>query len=302
MTRLIKHLPFNAAFLLTIGLATIPATTRAQSEPQLPPKLPNLGTPDSFALAPSPPKHFNLWQFVKSNSLKIDPLKSTRSIELSNTSSAPTDADLLVFADRYSFIQSAAFTLDRSRYQSGAMAIVPAHLDLLLFGDGYTFTGNVESATVAKPFIPATPVKKPTTVATNILPTIADINLVLKLKERRVYVYHGQTVLTSYPVGVGRKGRETPTGEWQVMETIVNPGWTDFNTGRVIPPGKNNPMGSRWIGFWTDGQDMIGFHGTNKVASIGKAVSSGCVRMIDRDVQEMYKYIKVGTIVRVVDE
>jgi lipoprotein-anchoring transpeptidase ErfK/SrfK len=145
-----------------------------------------------------------------------------------------------------------------------------------------------------------TPAVKPQ-VAAKSLPPIADLNLVLKLTERKVYVYKGSEILATYPVAIGKKGRETPTGEWQVMETLVNPGWTDFNTGKMMPPGKNNPLGSRWIGFWTDGQDTIGFHGTNKPDSIGKAVSNGCVRMYDKDVQALYPLIKVGTIVRVVD-
>ncbi len=138
-------------------------------------------------------------------------------------------------------------------------------------------------------------------VAAKSLPPIADVNLVLKLKERKVYVYRGSQIVATYPVAIGKKGRETPTGEWQVMETIVNPGWTNFNTGKMMSPGKNNPLGSRWIGFWTDGKDTIGLHGTNKPDSIGKAVSNGCVRMYDKDVQALYPLVKIGTIVRVVD-
>jgi lipoprotein-anchoring transpeptidase ErfK/SrfK len=145
------------------------------------------------------------------------------------------------------------------------------------------------------------PTSANTQVAAKSLPPIADVNLVLKLKERKVYVYRGSQIIASYPVAIGKKGRETPTGEWQVMETIVNPGWTNFNTGQMVSPGKNNPLGSRWIGFWTDGKDTIGLHGTNQPNSIGKAVSNGCVRMYDKDVQALYPLIKVGTIVRVVE-
>lgn len=151
----------------------------------------------------------------------------------------------------------------------------------------------------------ATPAALPTTkpaLATKSLSPIEAVNVVLKLKERKAYVYQGDRVLATYPVAVGRKGRETPTGEWQVMETIVNPGWTNFNTGAIVPPGPKNPMGTRWIAFWTDGQDTIGFHGTPDVKSVGKAVSNGCVRMYDKDVQAMYSLVKVGTIVRVVNE
>jgi lipoprotein-anchoring transpeptidase ErfK/SrfK len=151
----------------------------------------------------------------------------------------------------------------------------------------------------------STPAVTPTTtpvVATKSLPPIEAVNIVLKLKERKVYVYQGERILATYPVAVGRKGRETPTGEWQIMETLVNPGWTNFNTGAVVPPGPKNPMGTRWIAFWTDGLDTIGFHGTPDVKSVGKAVSNGCVRMYNKDVQAMYALVKVGTIVRVINE
>jgi lipoprotein-anchoring transpeptidase ErfK/SrfK len=147
----------------------------------------------------------------------------------------------------------------------------------------------------------STPATKPT-VATGSLPAIEAVNLVLKLKEKRVYIYKGDKVLAKYPVAIGKKGRETPTGEWQVMEKIKNPGWTSFKTGEFMASGRENPLGSRWIGFWTDGRDMIGFHGTSKLDSIGRAVSNGCVRMYNRDVKAMYKLVKVGTVVRVVDE
>jgi lipoprotein-anchoring transpeptidase ErfK/SrfK len=162
-------------------------------------------------------------------------------------------------------------------------------------------TPKNHNSTVSKNNIAATVNPVTTQVATKSLSPITDINLVLKLKERKVYVYKGSQIVATYPVAIGKKGRETPTGEWQVMETIVNPGWTNFNTGKMMPPGKNNPLGSRWIGFWTDGKDTIGLHGTNKPDSIGKAVSNGCVRMYDKDVQALYPLIKVGTIVRVVD-
>lgn len=86
------------------------------------------------------------------------------------------------------------------------------------------------------------------------------------------------------------------------MEKIKNPAWTSFKTGEVFAPGRENPLGSRWIGFWTDGQDVIGFHGTPDVKSIGTAASHGCVRMLNRDVKALYRIVKVGTTVKVVNE
>ncbi len=146
------------------------------------------------------------------------------------------------------------------------------------------------------------PAKPAVTAATSQPPIVDTVNLILKLKERKVYVYKGDKVVANYPVAVGKKGWETPTGDWYVMEKIVNPGWTSFKNGQVIKPGPNNPLGERWIGFWTDGQDVIGFHGTPSVKSIGTAASHGCVRMFDKDVKALYPLVKIGTTVKVVNE
>jgi lipoprotein-anchoring transpeptidase ErfK/SrfK len=137
-------------------------------------------------------------------------------------------------------------------------------------------------------------------VSTNSPPVMDTVSLVLNLKEKHVYVYKGDKVLTKYPVAIGKKGWETPVGEWQVMEKVVNPGWTSFKDGSVMKPGKDNPLGERWIGFWTDGKDVIGFHGTANVKSIGTAASHGCVRMYNRDVKALFPLVKVGTTVKVV--
>jgi lipoprotein-anchoring transpeptidase ErfK/SrfK len=146
------------------------------------------------------------------------------------------------------------------------------------------------------------PAKPAVAASTSQPPVAAVVNLVLKLKEKKVYVYKGDQLITKYPVAIGKKGWETPTGEWQVMEKIRNPAWTSFKTGEVFAPGKENPLGSRWIGFWTDGQDVIGFHGTPNIKSIGTAASHGCVRMLNRDVKALFPLVKVGTTVKVVNE
>ncbi len=152
--------------------------------------------------------------------------------------------------------------------------------------------------------IPATTTApaKPGVAATSQPPTAELVTLTLKLKEKKVYVYKDGKAVANYPVAIGKKGWETPTGEWYVMEKITNPGWTSFKNGSVVAPGKKNPLGERWIGFWTDGKDTIGFHGTPDVKSVGKAVSSGCVRMYDKDVKALFPLVKIGTTVKVVNE
>ncbi|CAD5932199.1 Putative L,D-transpeptidase YqjB [Planktothrix tepida] len=119
--------------------------------------------------------------------------------------------------------------------------------------------------------------------------------LVLRLGQRRVYLYQGEQVVVSYPVAVGKEGWETPTGNFKVMQKIENPVWQDPWTGEVRSPGPNSALGLRWIGFWTDGKDVIGFHGTPTINSIGQAASHGCVRMRNEDVVALFEQVEVGT-------
>lgn len=66
-----------------------------------------------------------------------------------------------------------------------------------------------------------------------------------------------------------------------------------------MPPGPDNPLGERWIAFWTDGTNVIGFHGTPNRDSVGRAASHGCVRMYNEDVRELYDIVSTGTPVTV---
>lgn len=124
---------------------------------------------------------------------------------------------------------------------------------------------------------------------------INNTRLVIRLRQRRVYLYRENRVQTSYPIAIGKTGWETPTGSFEVMQMIQNPAWEHPWTGKVIPPGPNNPLGTRWIAFWTDGKNLIGFHGTPNEGLIGQAVSHGCIRMRNQDVVALYEQVAVGT-------
>ncbi|MEB3279271.1 MAG: L,D-transpeptidase [Lyngbya sp.] len=123
------------------------------------------------------------------------------------------------------------------------------------------------------------------------------IRLVLRLGQRRVFVYRNDQQVASYPVAVGKPGWETPTGQFQVIQMVENPVWENPWTGEVTQPGPNSALGLRWIGFWTDGKDTIGFHGTPTLNSIGTAASHGCVRMRNEDVVALFNQIEMGTTV-----
>ncbi|MEO0541024.1 MAG: L,D-transpeptidase [Cyanobacteria bacterium P01_A01_bin.105] len=148
---------------------------------------------------------------------------------------------------------------------------------------------------------PTIPTKLPVAPAQKWPPPTLDqpIELVLQLSERQLHVYRGDTLETTFPVAVGRTGWETPTGTFEVSYMLENPGWTNPFTGVQMPPGPQNPLGERWISFWTDGQNEIGFHGTPNRESIGQAASHGCVRLYNEHVRELYDLVSPGTLVTV---
>ncbi len=129
-----------------------------------------------------------------------------------------------------------------------------------------------------------------------------NIHLLLVLKQRRLYIYQGNVLLASYPVAIGKPKWETPTGKFKVLNMVENPVWENpfVSYTQVVPAGFQNPLGERWIGFWTDGKDEIGFHGTYQRNSVGKAISHGCVRMYNEDVRKLFKIVTIGTPVTVV--
>lgn len=118
--------------------------------------------------------------------------------------------------------------------------------------------------------------------------------LVVDLSDRQVSLYQDGVVIASYPIAIGQQGWETPTGNFSVINMQTDPVWQHPFTEEVIPPGADNPLGSRWIGFWTDGQQQLGFHGTNQEELIGQAVSHGCIRLRDADIQTLYSHVSLN--------
>ena len=118
--------------------------------------------------------------------------------------------------------------------------------------------------------------------------------IVLRLGERRVYVYDDEHILDSYPVAIGAPNTPTPTGQFEVFQMIVDPIWQSPWTGEIFSPGANSALGLRWIGFTELPNGIIGFHGTPTVSSIGRATSNGCVRLTNEDVLALYEHVQIG--------
>jgi lipoprotein-anchoring transpeptidase ErfK/SrfK len=142
-------------------------------------------------------------------------------------------------------------------------------------------------------------IAEPSNTQTNNL-IIQPRHLKINLRQRKVTVYQGKNLIKSYPIAVGKKGWETPVGSFRVRDMLVNPTWIHPKTGKSIPGGDaKNPLGNYWIGFWTNGKDWVGFHGTPNPETVGTSASHGCIRMYNQDVEELFKLVNIGTPVTV---
>ncbi|WP_117169289.1 L,D-transpeptidase [Paraliobacillus sediminis] len=117
--------------------------------------------------------------------------------------------------------------------------------------------------------------------------------IVNKQSNQLAFVNEGK-VQEVYPVATGATEELTPNGIHTIIVKAIDP----YYRKKDIPGGDpNNPLGSRWIGFnakETDGR-TYGIHGTNQPESIGKNVSAGCIRMLNKNVEKLYEQVPIGT-------
>jgi L,D-transpeptidase catalytic domain len=111
-------------------------------------------------------------------------------------------------------------------------------------------------------------------------------------------LYKQLRLVRTYPIAVGRQGLETPAGFYEINDKQVDPSWHVPNSawagplaGRVIPPGPDDPIKARWLGFYNG----AGIHGTEETWSLGSAASHGCVRMSIPDVEQLYDLVPIHT-------
>ncbi len=128
-------------------------------------------------------------------------------------------------------------------------------------------------------------------------------SLVVKTPERALYLVTGPGEAIRYSVGVGKEGFQWG-GTARISAKKEWPSWTppqemierEAEKGRIIPDfmegGPGNPLGARALYI---GGTIFRVHGTNNEASIGGAVSSGCIRMMNADVIDLYNRVKVGS-------
>ncbi|WP_416827143.1 L,D-transpeptidase [Ectobacillus polymachus] len=125
-------------------------------------------------------------------------------------------------------------------------------------------------------------------------PRVGDPYIIInKQSNKLAYIDKGK-IQAIIPVATGKTDELTPEGEFDVVSKLVNP----YYIKKDIPGGSpNNPLGTRWIGFNARGTNgsKYGIHGTNQPNSIGKYISSGCIRMLNQNIEYLYSHIPIGT-------
>lgn len=112
------------------------------------------------------------------------------------------------------------------------------------------------------------------------------VELVIDIDNRTLTVYDNKKKFKVYDIAVGKENTPTPVGNWKITRKAMN-----WGTG----------FGTRWMGLGVP-WGLYGIHGTNKPWSIGTEASKGCIRMFNHDVEELYPWVRVGTVVKIVGE
>ncbi|MEP9378087.1 L,D-transpeptidase [Aquabacter sp. CN5-332] len=175
-------------------------------------------------------------------------------------------------------------------------AALPAHADDRyeifnfnnLFGGGYGVTAG--TSPVPRQMV-------------SVDPKYAPGNIIINTSQRRLYYVTARGQAIQYGIGVGRDGFQ-----WSGVKTVSAkrewPGWTPPaqmlkrrpDLPRYMPGGIDNPLGARAMYL---GSSLYRIHGSNEPETIGQAVSSGCFRMTNDDVTDLYNRVRVGATVYV---
>lgn len=108
-------------------------------------------------------------------------------------------------------------------------------------------------------------------------PNLIAYSIIVSISNRNLTLLKHDSIIKTYPIAVGRILHETPIGEFVVINKAPNPGGV---------------FGTMWMSL---SKKHYGIHGTNDPSSIGKAVSKGCIRMFNHDVNELASTIPIGT-------
>jgi len=126
---------------------------------------------------------------------------------------------------------------------------------------------------------------------------VGDFGMRISKKQNDLLLELNGSFFKRYRVGTGQYST-TPTGTFHITEKIIEPTWWRPD-GKAVPFGhQENVLGTRWMSLDLEG---YGIHGTWEPETIGKQASAGCVRLLNKDVEELYTLVPTGTPVTITD-
>jgi len=135
---------------------------------------------------------------------------------------------------------------------------------------------------------------------------ISNTIIIVNLPEMRLYYLKNKNIFIA-PIGIGTEGSLPPLGIYTIIRKKEKPTWypppsvkaEDPSLPDIVPPGPDNPMGDYALYL---SRGLYAIHGTNKVYSIGRRSTHGCIRLYPEDIEFLYKSVSVGTLVKIVYE
>lgn len=110
-------------------------------------------------------------------------------------------------------------------------------------------------------------------------------HIIIDLSSKTLTLLSPTDIIFRRYIAIGKKSTPTPIGEWHIINKKILPADSIF--------------GSRWLGLSNPG---YGIHGTNTPLSIGTAASLGCIRMYNRDIEELFPLVTYGTKVIIMEQ
>jgi L,D-transpeptidase ErfK/SrfK len=144
---------------------------------------------------------------------------------------------------------------------------------------------------------------------THIVPDELTDGLVINLPELVMYHFSHGVYQRRYTLAIGKPSWPTPTGNFKISEKRKNPTWNvpvsiqeemeenGYEVVEKVPPGPKNPLGKFFMGTTASG---VGIHATNRPWSVGYFVSHGCMRMLPKEIEELFPQVTVGTPVKII--
>jgi lipoprotein-anchoring transpeptidase ErfK/SrfK len=122
--------------------------------------------------------------------------------------------------------------------------------------------------------------------------------IVIDRAKNTLKLYYSERLIRTIPVATGQAIYPTPQGIFKIVDKQKNPWWYPPTQDawakglKPVPPGPDNPLGTRWMGLSTPG---VGIHGTDEPTSIGYSASHGCIRMHVPDAEWLFSRVATGT-------